>query len=105
MTRRESKRGGNPVLPGFGPKTSSALARVGIKTHAALRARNPYELYRELKGRDASVNLNFLYGIIAAQEGCHWREVQKSRRLDILLVLEDMGLAPGQGPGPAAGGQ
>jgi DNA transformation protein len=51
-------------------------------------------VYRELKQRDPATSLNFLYGLIAAVEHCHWREVQRTRRTTILLRLEEMGLAP-----------
>lgn len=81
-------------LAGFGPKSAQALAAVGVKTIADLQAADPYELYRRLKARDRRVSLNFLYGIMAARDGTHWRDVQKSRRLEILLRLEELGLAP-----------
>ena len=82
------------VLPGFGPKSSSALAAVGVTTLAALKRRDPYRLYGELKARDPRVSLNFLYGILAARDGIDWREVQKTRRTEILLALDELGLAP-----------
>ncbi len=77
------------MLAGFGPKTTRALADVGIRTLEALRARDPYELYRELKRRDPAVSLNFLYAILAAQDGCDWREVQRTRRTEIALRLDE----------------
>lgn len=82
------------VLPGFGPASSRALAAVGVTTLSALRGRDPYKLYGELKARDSKVSLNFLYGILAAQEGCDWRVVQRTRRAEILLALDELGLAP-----------
>jgi DNA transformation protein len=90
----DSPMGPTAALPGFGPKTTAALAAVGVRSLADLRSRDAYDLYRELKGRDPLVSLNFLYGILAAQEGCDWREVQRHRRTEILLVLDEMGLAP-----------
>lgn len=83
-----------PVLPGFGPKTTSALAAVGVSTLDGLLARDPYELYGDLKAADPTVSLNFLYAILAAQEGRDWREIQKTRRTEILLKLDEIGLAP-----------
>lgn len=84
----------DPVLPGFGPKTTAALAKVGVTTIEALRARDPYDLYRDLKRNNPAVSLNFLYGLLAASEGIHWRDVQRTRKTEILLRLDDMGLAP-----------
>jgi DNA transformation protein and related proteins len=82
------------AIPGFGPKSIGALVAVGITSVDALRARDPYELYRQLKVRNPNVSLNFLYAILAAQDGCHWREVQRTRRIEILLRLDDLRLAP-----------
>jgi len=59
-----------------------------------LRARDPYDLYRQLKEIAPGVSLNMLYAIFAAIEGCHWRDVQRERRTEILLRLDELGLAP-----------
>jgi DNA transformation protein len=67
---------------------------VGIHSLAELQTRDPYEVYRQLKKRVPGTSLNFLYGLIAAVEGCSWREVHRTRRKEILLRLDDMGLAP-----------
>lgn len=72
----------------------SALAALGIDTLEALRARDPIELYRDLKQANPKVSLNFLYAILAAIEGCDWREIQRNRRTEILLRLDELGLAP-----------
>lgn len=86
-----------PVLPGFGPKSTEALARIGITRLDQLKPLDPYEVYARLKATMPGVSLNFLYGIIAAVEGCHWRDVQRTRRTEILLRLEELGLAPTRG--------
>jgi DNA transformation protein and related proteins len=81
-----------PVLPGFGPKTTLALASIGIHSIEVLRASDPFEVYARLKAAIPGVSMNFLYGLIAAVEGCDWREVQRTRRTELLLRLDDMGL-------------
>jgi DNA transformation protein len=81
-------------IPGLGPKSCAALAAIGIRSLTELRRRNLYTVYGKLKARDRSVSLNFLYGMIAAVEGVHWRDVQRNRRTEILLRLDEMGLAP-----------
>jgi DNA transformation protein len=35
-----------------------------------------------------------LYALIGAIEGRHWQEVKRERRTEILLRLDEMGLAP-----------
>jgi hypothetical protein len=67
---------------------------VGISTLEALRARDTYSLFRELKDRDPRMSLNFLYAILAAQERGDWREIQRTRKAEILLRLDEMGLTP-----------
>lgn len=82
------------VLPGFGPKSTQALATIGIHTLEELQARDVYEVYRRLKEEVPGTSLNFLYALIGAVEGRDWREVQRSNRTETLLRLDEMGLAP-----------
>ena len=82
------------VIPGFGPKSTQALAKIGITTIAQVRERDAFDIYAELKRHVPGTSRNFLYGIIAAQEDLDWREVAKTRRTEILLRLDDMGIAP-----------
>ena len=35
-----------------------------------------------------------LYGLIGAVEDVHWQEIKRTRRTQILLRLEEMGIAP-----------
>ena len=81
-------------LRGLGPKSAAALRQIGIASIEELRARDPFEIYAELKAKTPRTSLNFLYGLIGAVEDIHWQEVKKSRRTSILLRLEEMGLAP-----------
>jgi len=81
-------------LPGFGPKSTEALHRIGIRSPEELQARDVYEIYRALKAKVPGTSLNFLYALIAARDGSDWREVQKQQRTEILLRLDELGLAP-----------
>ncbi|MCU6498584.1 TfoX/Sxy family protein [Rugamonas sp. A1-17] len=81
-------------LKGLGPKSSAILRDVGITTAEELRARDPFQVYALLKSNDPSTSLNFLYAIIGAIEDVHWREIKLSRKTEILLRLEEIGLAP-----------
>ena len=82
------------LIPGFGPKSSAALAAIGIFTIEELKSHGVYEIYRKLKENVPGTSLNFLYALIAATDGCHWQEVKRRYRTQILLRLDEMGLAP-----------
>ncbi len=82
------------TLPGFGPKSTMALAKIGITTQAQVRACDPYGVYARLKQNVPGTSMNFLYGLIAATEGGDWREICRTRRTEILMRLDEMGLTP-----------
>ncbi len=81
-------------LKGFGPKSEEILAVVNVHSVEDFMAVDPYELYRRLKKKVKGTGLNSIYAIIGAREDIHWQEVSKTRKTEILLRLEDMGLAP-----------
>lgn len=78
----------------LGPKSRAWLGEIDIETPAQLQAADAFALYARLKARDPGVSLNLLYALIGAQEGLHWLEVKRERRTEILLRLDDLGLAP-----------
>ncbi|MDP1930148.1 MAG: TfoX/Sxy family DNA transformation protein [Gammaproteobacteria bacterium] len=88
MTKGTAKR--IPLLPGFGPKSTLALQKVGVTTLEQLHTIDPYVLYARLKANVPGTSLNFLYAIFAALDGCDWRDVKRARRTEILLRLEDL---------------
>lgn len=81
-------------LKGFGPKSEEILAQVGVNSVEDFMAVDPFELYRQLKLKVKGTGLNSIYAIIGAREDLHWQEVAKNRKEDILMRLDDMGLAP-----------
>ncbi len=81
-------------LPGLGVKSAAMLSVVGIDTVEQFNQCDPFELYQRLKWKQPSTSLNFLYAIIGAQEGIHWQSIAKTRKTEIMLRLDDMGLAP-----------
>lgn len=81
-------------LKGFGGKSQQSLAKVGIHSFDEFMAADPFELYRKLKETVPGTSLNFMYGIIAAQENKHWHQVMKEQKTEILFRLDDMGIAP-----------
>lgn len=80
-------------LKGFGPKSEEILARVNIHTVEDFMAVDPYQLYAQLKDMKG-IGLNSIYAIIGAQENIAWLEVAQNRKTEILMRLDDMGIAP-----------
>jgi DNA transformation protein len=80
-------------LRGFGPESEKMLAAVGINTIDEFMAIDPYALYRQLRATK-KVGLNCIYAIIGARENMAWLEVARTRRTEILMRLDDMGLPP-----------
>jgi len=81
-------------LQGLGAKSSAALRSIGIASIEELRARDPFDVYALLKARVPGTTLNFLYGLIGAIENVHWQEIKRTRRTEILLRLDEIGIAP-----------
>ena len=81
-------------LKGFGPKSEEILAAVNINSVDEFMATDPFQLYKQLKAKVKGTGLNSIYAIIGAREGLHWQEVAKTRKEEILIQLDDMGLAP-----------
>lgn len=81
-------------LKGFGPKSEDILARVNINSVEEFMQIDPFELYKQLKFEVKGTGLNSIYAIIGARENIHWQEVASTRKEEILIKLDDMGLAP-----------
>ena len=54
---------------------------------------DPYALYSRIKPMKG-MGLNSIYAIIGARENLSWIEVKNTRKAEILMRLDDMGLAP-----------
>ena len=80
-------------LNGFGPKSEEIFAKVDIHTVEEFMAYDPYELYALLKPMKG-IGLNSIYAIIGALENRSWLEVSQTQKMEILMRLDDMGLAP-----------
>ena len=85
-------------LKGFAGKSQQNLAKVGINSVDEFMAADPYELYKKLKETVPGTSLNFIYGIIAAQENKHRHQIIREHKTEILFRLDDMGLAPTSSP-------
>lgn len=81
-------------LKGFGPKSEEILSKVGINSVEQFMQVDAFELYADLKREVKGTGLNSIYAIIGAQQDLHWQEVARTQKYEILLRLDDMGLAP-----------
>jgi len=81
-------------LKGFGPKSEEIFAKVDIHNVEDFMAAEPFELYAKLKREVKGTGLNSIYAIIGAREDIHWQEVARTQKSEILMRLDDMGLAP-----------
>lgn len=81
-------------MQNLGIKSEEMLAHVGITTPDQLRNADPFELYARLKKSVPGTSLLALYALIGAIDGQHWLEVKRDRRTEILIRLDDMGIAP-----------
>lgn len=80
-------------LNGFGPRSEETLADVGINSVDEFMAIDPYELYARLKPVKG-MGLNSIYAILGARENLSWIEIKNTRKTEIIMRLEDLGLAP-----------
>lgn len=76
-------------LRSLGPKSAAMLAKVGVHTLAQLKRKGAIATYVAAKRSNKAVSLNLLYGIIAAIEDCDWRNVQRERKLELVLAVDD----------------
>lgn len=73
----------------LGIRTTQWLASIGIATPSQLRRVGPIAAFVRLKRTHRGVSLNALYALVGAVEGRHWTEVRRTRRLDLLLAVDD----------------
>jgi DNA transformation protein len=80
-------------LNGFGPRSEEILALVGVTSVEKFMNIDPYDLYALIKPMKG-MGLNSIYSIIGARENTSWIEIKNTRKTEILLRLDDLGLAP-----------
>jgi Pathogenicity locus/TfoX C-terminal domain len=73
----------------LGPRATQWLASIGITTPSRLRRVGPIAAFVRLKRAHRGVSLNALYALVGAVEDLHWTEVRRTRRLDLLLAVDD----------------
>lgn len=80
-------------LQNLGPKSETMLAQIGVTSVEQFLASDVFELYQSLSKTEQQLSLNMLYAMIGAQENLPWQEVAQQRKTEILMRLDDMGLA------------
>jgi len=81
-------------LKGLGPKSQAMLAKVGIVSVEQFMASDPFQIYAQLHATMPNLSLNMLYAMMGAQENIHWQVIKAERKTEILMRLDDLGLAP-----------
>jgi DNA transformation protein len=81
-------------LKNLGEKTEARLAQVGIFTPDQLLQSDPFEVYARLKKHVPGTSLVALYALIGAIDDQHWLDVKRERYTEILIHLDDRGIAP-----------
>ncbi|MBM5570173.1 MULTISPECIES: TfoX/Sxy family DNA transformation protein [Deefgea] len=81
-------------LKGLGPKSQAMLAKVGIVSVEQFMAADPFQIYAQLHATIPNLSLNMLYAMLGAQENIHWQVIKAERKTEILMRLDDLGLAP-----------
>lgn len=76
-------------LRSLGPKSAELLAQIGVHTLGQLKRKGAIATYVAAKRKNKLVSLSLLYGIVSAIEACDWRKVQRSRKLELMLAVED----------------
>ena len=81
-------------LRNLGVKTEEALAQLGILTPSQLLQSDPFVVYAQLKKQVPGTSLVALYALIGAIDDLPWLDIKRERRTEILVRLDDMGIAP-----------
>jgi len=91
---------GYPELPkciqdlnGFGPRSAEIFAEVGIHSVEEFMDTDPFGLYEKIKPMKG-MGLNSINAILGARENISWLEIKKTRKMEILMRLDDLGIAP-----------
>lgn len=77
-------------LKGLGPKSEKCLNEIGIFTQSDLEKIGPVRAFLKLKKECTLMkpSLNFLYAMIGALEGVHWKDIVKNEKGRLLIELE-----------------
>lgn len=72
----------------IGAKSGAWLRQVGLRTHDDLAAVGALEAYLRVKRAGFKPSLNLLYALEGALMGCHWQQVEVSRRAELAALAQ-----------------
>ncbi|MBT1444915.1 TfoX/Sxy family DNA transformation protein [Shewanella sp. JM162201] len=72
----------------LGPKSALWLAKIGITELEQVAAIGSIEVMLRLKRAGLPVSLNILYALEGALAGCHWQQVKRERRGELVLLWD-----------------
>lgn len=72
----------------LGPKSALWLAKIGITELEQVAAIGSIEVMLRLRRAGLPVSLNMLYALEGALAGCHWQQVKRERRGELVLLWD-----------------
>jgi hypothetical protein len=91
-----------PRMLNIGAKSGAWLRQVGLRTHDDLAAVGALEAYLRVKRAGFKPSLNLLYALEGALMGCHWQQVDVSRRAELAALAQaEVAKLPVRGRPPA----
>lgn len=77
-----------PRLLNIGAKSGAWLRQVGLRTHEDLAAIGALEAFLRVKRAGFKPSLNLLYALEGALMGCHWQQVDATRRAELSALAQ-----------------
>lgn len=86
----------------IGAKSGAWLRQVGLRTHEDLAAVGSLAAYMRVKRAGFRPSLNLLYALEGALMGCHWQQVDATRRAELAALAQaEVARLPARGRMPA----
>ena len=77
-------------LRNLGPETQKWLESISINSAEELAARDPVDIYAELKLKGYPVSKNLLTAIVGAVQDVDWREIDPSLKRNLYSQIEKL---------------
>ncbi|MDR2011820.1 MAG: TfoX/Sxy family protein [Rhodanobacter sp.] len=82
MNTRDAK------IRNIGPKSAVWLRQIGVRSREDLARIGPVDAFLKVKRAGFRPSLNLLYALAGALADCHWTDLPKERRQELLLILD-----------------
>jgi len=80
------------TLPNLGPRSVAMLNAAAIHSASDLRTLGALEAFIRVRRSGAKASLNLLWALVGALEDQPWQLIARTRRMELLLALEDRGI-------------